>query len=156
MKTDYETFYAENWDTIVQYVTALTQDPELAKDITQNSFLALYERWGKIKTPVAYLYETARNEIKLNHRDNKEIPHDPASSIFDQPVTDPDPFKYEALHQAIAKLTPRQQEIVKLYFLEQLTEQEIADQLAISQQAVNQTISRAKDRLRELLSDETD
>jgi RNA polymerase sigma factor (sigma-70 family) len=41
-------------------------------------------------------------------------------------------------------LTPRQQEIVQLYFRESLQQQEIADRLAISQQAVADALVRAK------------
>ena len=63
---NYEQFYDENWQTVVQYIAALTGDYEQAQDIAQNAFLKLHQRWETIKSPMAYLYETARSCMALS------------------------------------------------------------------------------------------
>jgi len=151
----YDEFYEENWETVMRYVAALTGEREWAKDITQNAFVKLLAKWEQIKSPMAYLYETARSEISNHYRQNKEIPYSPSDPIFDQAVIE-DYDKWQPLHDAIALLTPHQQDIVRLYFFEQLTQQEIAEQLGCRQQSVQECIGRAKDKLRELLTNEKD
>ena len=151
----YDEFYEENWELIKRYVAALTQDESIAEDITQNAFIDLYKKWDTIKSPVAYVYEAARSHIALNYRQNREIPYSPSDPIFDQAVIE-DYDKWQPLHDAIALLTPHQQDIVRLYFFEQLTQQEIADQLGLKKNTVCECIGRAKDKLRELLHNEQD
>lgn len=151
----YEQFYEENWEQVRRYVAALTGEQEWSEDIAQNAFVKLLQRWDKIKSPMAYLYETARSEISNHYRANKEIPYAPTDPVFDQSVVE-EYDKWQPLHDAIALLTPRQQDIVRMYFFEQLTQNEISEQLGVSQSAVCQCIDRAKDKLRERLADNQD
>lgn len=56
----------------------------------------------------------------------------------------------ERLHKAILQLTPRQQEIVRLLYFEGKTEQEIADEYGITQQAVHNALKKILSRLKKI------
>ena len=47
------------------------------------------------------------------------------------------------LYAAMRKLTERQREVIELYYFKEMTQQEIADELGITQVAVTQCMSRA-------------
>ena len=55
---------------------------------------------------------------------------------------------YEQLHRAIASLTPRQKEIVRLISFERKTEEEIGKQYGITQQAVHNAWNKILRRLK--------
>lgn len=54
------------------------------------------------------------------------------------------------LYAAMSKLTERQQDVIQLYFYKGLTQEEIADELGISQVAVHYTLERGLNMLRKL------
>ena len=50
-----------------------------------------------------------------------------------------------------AELTPRQKELARMYYLDQMLMQDIADELGISVSSVSRTIKRGRARLRRYL-----
>lgn len=59
--------------------------------------------------------------------------------------------EYEKLHKAIAELTPRQQEMVKLYYFEGKTQLEIAERYGITRAAVELALARIITSLKKIL-----
>ena len=57
----------------------------------------------------------------------------------------------EALPKAIKKLTARQREVVVMYFWDNMTQQEIAEELGITQQAVSLYIDYSLKKLRKTI-----
>lgn len=55
------------------------------------------------------------------------------------------------LYKALAKLTPRQKQIVKYIYVQEKTEQEVADIYGITQQAVHNALRKILTRLRKFL-----
>ncbi len=53
----------------------------------------------------------------------------------------------EALPHALEELTERQREVVMLYYWEQMTQEEIAYRLGVTQQAIDKHLSRAINNL---------
>ena len=54
------------------------------------------------------------------------------------------------LYAAMSKLTERQQDVIQLYFYKGLTQDEIADELGISQAAVHRMMDRGLKMLRKI------
>ena len=59
--------------------------------------------------------------------------------------------EYEKLHAAIATLTPRQQEMVRLIYFEDKTQEEVAQIFGIDSSSVRHALKRIKDALRKKL-----
>ena len=54
----------------------------------------------------------------------------------------------------VSSLTPHQQEVVRLYYRETLQQQEIAELLQVTQQAIHDTLLRARQTVRRVLRNE--
>ena len=61
-------------------------------------------------------------------------------------------FHYENLYQALDGLKARERSVIVLFYLEGYSSKEIADTLEISDEAVRQSLSRGRKRLKSLLS----
>ena len=59
----------------------------------------------------------------------------------------------QQLEEAILTLPPLHQQIIRLRYVEQLSTREVAERLQMSETNVNTTMSRAKEKLRVLLTD---
>lgn len=64
-----------------------------------------------------------------------------------------DDFENENLQAAIKQLTPRQQEILRLMYIEGRTQKEIAEKYGVAKQAVHSAIKRIYANLKKFLSD---
>jgi RNA polymerase sigma factor (sigma-70 family) len=132
---------------------------EDAEEIVNFSFMAARLHWGKVREyeyPVGYVMKTARN---LRADALARVSSRPAVSL-DDPAT-PDPgvqgsggFDEDAwrLREALAQLTPREQQITVLYYWTGLPAKQIADSLGISPGHIGRTLSDARARLHRLLS----
>ncbi|TCP53831.1 RNA polymerase sigma factor (sigma-70 family) [Tumebacillus sp. BK434] len=84
-----------------------------------------------------------------------DLIEDPAESVEDKVIARTDALEditpHEGLHRALQSLSPRQQLILQLLFVECLTEQEAAEVLEISQQAVNKCKRKALAEIKRLL-----
>jgi RNA polymerase sigma-70 factor (ECF subfamily) len=133
----------------------------VAADLVQEAFLRLWENCKKV-TPDkarAYLYTVARNkQYKLHAR--REVARKYAALLPAEATAPADPqhILEEAefagrLRRAIAQLTPASREVFLLNRVEGLKYREIADQLQISQKAVEKRMHRALLELRHLHPD---
>jgi len=71
-------------------------------------------------------------------------------------TVDPSLQSYEnrvVIREAIARLDPREQQVVRLRFYEELSQMEIAEQLGISQMHVSRLLRRALAKLQRLLTE---
>jgi RNA polymerase sigma-70 factor (ECF subfamily) len=62
----------------------------------------------------------------------------------------------EQVRHAVAQLRPRDREVIVLHYLEQLSPHEAAKVLQISQNAVEVRLTRARKRLKQIISQETE
>lgn len=61
---DFEAFFRLEHERLFRAMWLLTRDRQEAEEVTQEAFLRLWERWGRVADapdPVAYLYRTALN-----------------------------------------------------------------------------------------------
>ena len=136
---------------VLNVALRVTRDADLAKDVYQEVFLAIWRRWGRYDDQLnwgAYLYRvTVRKALELARRrqpvpvalDNRE-PQDPGS--------DPDmALRVDELQQkltdSLAKLPKRQADVFVLSRIEGLDHAAIAETLHCSRNTVRVSLHRA-------------
>ena len=68
---DFESFYRANRVRLFRALVVMTRDVHSAEELTQESFVKVWERWERVVTmadPIGYLYRTALNGWFQVHR----------------------------------------------------------------------------------------
>ncbi|GAB3574003.1 hypothetical protein GCM10027578_36020 [Spirosoma luteolum] len=149
------------------YATRFTKDRDLIKDCIQDLFLELWNRRGVIvETPYVtiYLIKAFRNNLFRRIRRETARPVLSGEGVEWETATADDltaDFKWIAdetlasteqhLRRAVDQLPKRQQEVVFLKFYEGLTNDDIAQVMAIEKQTVANFLYRAVTQLRAVL-----
>ena len=125
-------------------------------DVAQEVFLRLlrYDNAELIEHPQAYLFKMAENvagewAMRARHRH----PHDARWLTDLRALSQPEQeVAREAaqgdLQAALERLPPRQREVLRLHFGEELARAEIAEQLKVSERVVKRDLIRAYAKLR--------
>ena len=151
--------YADQYAGLVRLGVLLVRDQELAEDVVQDSFVAVYRHWHRIEeaTAVAYLRTTVvntarsalrRRSVAARHR----VEEQPVAPGADETTLRTE--RRQAVLDALATLPARQREVLVLRYYLDLSERDIAATLGISQGAVKSHASRGGARLRTLLQEE--
>lgn len=139
----------------------LLRSEEIAQDILQDSFVALWENrqhLDETKSLKSFLFTIAANKTKnAFRRAATDSNYKNMLSNFYQedynPILD-NIYKNEnlqLLNQLLDKLSPQQKTIIELAKIEQKSHKEIASQLNISEQTVNSHIRDANKTLKKLV-----
>ncbi|MBD2702824.1 sigma-70 family RNA polymerase sigma factor [Spirosoma sp. BT702] len=145
------------------YGGRFTRDSDLLKDCLQDLFLDLWTYRHKIVQTAyirPYLYKSLRRKI---HREvlrstsivgEESIPFDDVSSeeiTAEQALIRTELSEYQTarLNNLLAQLSDRQREAIHLKFYGELSNDEIADVLAVNKQSVANLLHRGLSRLRE-------
>ncbi len=148
------------WAPLVAYAQRLVGDVASAEDVVQQAFVKLWE--GKNPIPVgddarALLYRVVRNHA-LNELRRERVRHDWASAQWaDEPesvATNAFVERLElraAIEAAVDELPARRREIFVLSRFHELSNDEIANVLAVSPQTVANQLVAAMRTLRYLL-----
>ena len=131
-------------------------------DVAQEVFLRLmrYDNIDIVEHPQAYLYKMASNvaaEWAIRTRNRR--PH--RSAWLENLAAESGP-EHELTHaqtqvqlmQALSSLTARQREILKLRFVDNLTEAQAAERLAISRRIVKRQMIRSYAKLRDVMHED--
>jgi RNA polymerase sigma factor (sigma-70 family) len=122
----------------------LTSDANLAEDLVQEAFLALYRHADQVENPRAYLRVTLANLATRNRR--REGRRTKAHVITAKRETVD--ANANELFDVIGRLPPKQRVVIVLRYYEGLSEAEIAAALRCAPGTVKSLASRAIDRLR--------
>lgn len=143
-----------------RFIARRSVAPADLEDVAQEVFLRLlrYDREELVADPRSYLFKIAANVAsEWSMRARQRLPH--AAEWLDDladatNVTDDIEAaqRARALHAALAALSPRAREVMRLHFSEGLTHQAIANQLHVSQRIVKREIINACATLRMTLS----
>lgn len=133
-------------------------------DCIHDVFTNIWQKRAEISTPInvrQYLLGSLRNRI-INHiqRDKNRFVATDREELEElwessQEDTDASPSpenlaKEELLQQLIIRLPPRQQEVVRLRIVEELSFQEVASTMNVNPQSAQNLFLRAVKKLREL------
>jgi RNA polymerase sigma factor (sigma-70 family) len=132
---------------------------EDAEEIVNFSFLAARMHWERVRAftaPIGYVMKTvcnlradalARRALRpsISLEDLPEIPGDDADVPANRDA-------HDRLHAALTKLSPREEQMVVLYYWTGLPAKDIAAVLEVQPGHVSRTLSDARARLRRLLT----
>jgi RNA polymerase sigma-70 factor (sigma-E family) len=149
--------YAAHRLALVRLAVLLVDDLSTAEDVVQDAFTGLTSRAKRLRDPDAALgylrtsvVNRCRSALRRRRTARSFVPPRP-----DQPDRPEASVLLAEEHRdvlaALARLAPRQREVLVLRYWAGLSEAQIAATLSISPGTVKSTASRALDRLEQLL-----
>ena len=143
---------------LVRMAVLLVDHQDLAEDVVQEAFTALYQRHGEqlddLDNALGYLRTSvvngARSMLRRRRTAREYVPpHEAdAPSAEDHAVLNDE---HRRVLVALQELTTRQREVLVLRYWSDLSEAQIAETLGLSRGAVKSTASRALDALEKQL-----
>ncbi len=145
--------------TIFTYIGQHVSNEQDAEDLLEEVFLAAFknEELTRLSSErqLAWLLRVARNKVVDRYRHlaiHTQVPIDHAQHLEDRALT-PEQYaeqqeQYAQLYRAIARLSPLQQELIRLRYTKNLPFSEIARKLGKSEEAVRKLCTRTLYRLR--------
>ncbi len=140
----------------------LTGDRFLAEDLVQDAFVRVTGRFQHLRKPEsfeAYLRRTvvnlSRNHWRRRLVERKYLVRE-RSSKAPEWTAPPNTEEQDALWTALQRLPHRQRAAVALRYYEDLSEQQVADVLGCSAQAVKSLVARGMESLRAQIETRSD
>ena len=154
---------ARRWTPkLVRYATSVQGRPELARDIVQETWVAVVRGMKRLDDPSrfpAWIYSIAHRKcidgIRLNQRQRRlieSVGHEAdVASASDQGR--PDPGDQSDLATAISRLSQEQREVVHLFYGEDLSIDDIASILTVPAGTVKSRLHHARETLKNHLGE---
>ena len=132
---------------------------EMTEDIIQETYLRALDQWNRKplpRSPLAWLKRVAGNilidYIRKNRREEqKDLESQPDQSSR----STEDRLKSLEIFQAISTLGKKKAKILEAFYFDGKSVKEIADEMAISERAVEGQLRRARQSLKSILPDTT-
>lgn len=148
---------------IMRYLFRLTGDLELAKDLTQDTFVRAFKnisRTGDDLQVKAWLYRIATNNAMQYYRRKKILPflrlNDRRTvNSSDSGRESGNVIEKIAVRDALRRIPPHQRSCLLLHFVEGFKYREIAGTLGISEDAVRMRVARGQQAFRKYYEGET-
>jgi RNA polymerase sigma-70 factor (ECF subfamily) len=141
---------------VQRYLLRLTGDYELAKDITQDTFIQAYKSVLKTNSEYslkAWLYSIASNNFRQYYRRKTVLSFVPLSGLekSDSRASSEDSTDRDmAIQEALLRVPEMLRESLTLHFVEGFKYREIAEVLGISEEAVRKRVARGSREFRRL------
>ena len=153
----FDEFAGARLAAVLRFATALTGDPDLAKDLVQEVLIRVSGRWqeiGQLDRPEAYIREMVVNEyLSWRRRSWRLIPLGMSSDLTGRPSPDPADgyIERQALLAELAKLSRRQRTALVLRYYEGFSDAEISGVMGCTQSTVRGHVFKALAALRIVL-----
>lgn len=138
----------------------VTRNHELTKDVVQETFYKVVVKAPQLRDTKhlkAWIIKIARNHVYDSYKKNKKYHHlsEPQVVIeMEAPFLLPsvaeqveDQIRNEILHEALNELKPEYRQVLFMYYIEEKPYKEIAHELGTTEQALAQTMARARKKL---------
>lgn len=156
MKPDLlEKMFKEHYNGALLYALSLCRDRYLAEELVSTAFYkALQSADDSIASFRAWLFSVLRNEYTSHLRKHKRL-----VELHEHTESDEEPVieriikdeEYRALYRAISLLPRAQNEMITLFYFEELSLKEISQIVNKSESSVKTALCRARIALREIL-----
>lgn len=123
---------------------------EDGQDVAQEAFLAVYKNIGKVDVKrkfSTYLFEIAKNRAIDVLRKKKTV------QLADEIVYEEE-YKDDYITRLVERLEERYRQVIKMYYWDDLSYEQIAVVLALPVNTVRTHLRRAKQSLRRILTNE--
>lgn len=146
---EFDKIYESHWDKIYRLCMGYVNDPDQAKDLTQETFITVWEKLSTFRNESnigTWIYRIATNtclsQIKKRDKVNKAIELDnmniPETSDMDDEI--------KLLYQFISELPELDRIIISLE-LEEIKQNEISKIVGLSDSNIRVKIHRIKEKL---------
>lgn len=145
-KLDFDEFFCEEHDRLVQFCWGLTVDRDAARDLAQEAMARAWRDWSTIGTvgsnPAAWLRTVALNLVRSQwRRDTTAAGARALVAVADSSEPPPRDLDLEA---ALRKLPQRQREAVVLHHLLDLPVGECAAAMGVGPSTVKEHLQRGR------------
>lgn len=159
----FATFYTETYPSILRFFARQTRDGQVALDLTAETFAKAFENRSRFRgstqeEATGWLWSIARNELKMFWRslsveleaikrlglNRPEASEDELRRIEDLAAVE---AASGEIGEALATLSPDQQEAVRLHVIDEMGYEEIAERLQLTNAVVRSRVSRGLRRL---------
>ena len=148
---DFEVFFRRHHAGVCRALALTLNDVELAQDATAEAMTRAYQRWntvGKYQNPTGWVYRVGLNWARSRLRKILRRPSTPPRAGEDIALE-----VVSRLDVALDQLSVNHRAVVVLRFYLDWSERQIAEALNIAPGTVKSRLSRALDRLEDLLED---
>ncbi|GAB3074079.1 SigE family RNA polymerase sigma factor [Nocardioides zeae] len=156
-EASFEEFIAASQPRLTALARSISRETAAADDLVQGVMEQMWIVWQKDRPVNPHSY--ARTALVRRHISSQRRAHRRREVLGMDPTDVPAPSSFDAatsdrwmLVDALRRLPPRQREVVVLRYFEDLTIEEVADLLGISQGAVKRHAHRGVARLRTILA----
>ena len=158
-----------HFEDIYQFCFSFTQNVEDAEDIAQQTFTVMLKKSEMLEDSdlKSWLYHTAYYEVckflKQNQKNAKFAPHRIDRNIHEENLTSsfcldaeldklayPDNIIEQYKEKVLSELSPGEQALYKAVFEENKSYKQIADELGITEKAVNVRSFRMREKIKSL------
>jgi RNA polymerase sigma factor (sigma-70 family) len=150
---DFTPWYVAEHPKVLAALSAVSGDPEMAREATDEAFCRCYARWHRVRamqSPAGWTYRVALNSLRRARRrrslERFLLTRRTPSVVEFGPG-------YTEIRDLLSKLTTRQRTVMALRFVADLPEAEIAEILKLKRGTVASTIAAARRRLSVLIED---
>ena len=130
-------------------------DRALAEDVVQDAWLRAVDHWprrGTPDNPRAWLIRVARNLLVSHFRRRRPTPVDPAELDLEADTYSPDsPSTAALVSWGLARMRRRQAALLEAFYFDGRSTREIAEELGLSERAVEGRLRRARQNLEKRL-----
>ncbi|WP_246120380.1 RNA polymerase sigma factor [Cohnella terricola] len=154
-------------DELLRTAYLLLKDRQAAEEATMDAFVQAYRKIHQLKDPGklrGWLLTIVANRCRMTIRTRSWrslLPFAKMESMIEE--TEPGPeellqaqWRNERLSEAVHKLDYPYREAIALYYYNELSVQEIAEQLRCNENTIKARLSRGRSKLRQLLEEKGD
>lgn len=149
--------YDAHADAIFRFCYFKTGDRETAKDLTQDIFIKAFNHMIKeeVRNQKSFIYAIAKNTVIDFWRKSKSLTESSLPEGFFASMAAKDntetAIDYSIFLSLLDKLSPSDREVIVLRYVEDMSSRDMAEMLGERENTVLVRISRAREKLRELL-----
>jgi len=149
---EFEAFFVESYGSLHRTLTVIIGDAELAADALQDAYQRAYVRWKKIRrydAPAAWVRHVAINRSRDLIRSNERRLRNEERAAGPEAVADQQ--HDDSLLSLLKPLPERQRTAMALHYLEDLSVEQVADEMGISSGAVKYHLNQGREKIRPVL-----